>query len=70
MNFLIGGVGEATPEETSHLLQVEKESLQKLLIKEQQAADKAKAGENEIKSRVLKLEKDYDEETERTEDIM
>ena len=52
------------------ILQTEKESLHKKLIVEQIAADKAKAAENEIKSRVLRLEKDFDEEVERTADIM
>lgn len=67
---VIGGIGEPTPEEMSWILQTEKESLQKKLIDEQYMADRAKASENEIKSKVLKLEKDFVEETERTSDIM
>ena len=54
----------------SWILQTEKESLQKKLIDEQYMADKAKAAENEIKSVVLKTEKDFEEETERTSDII
>ena len=54
----------------SWILQTEKESLQKKLIDEQYMADRAKAAENEIKSKVIKLEKDFVEETERTSDIM
>ena len=67
---MIGGVGEPSPEEMSWILQTEKESLQKKLIEEQYRADGAKAEENEIKSKVLKLEKDFEEEVERTSDIM
>ena len=33
-------------------------------------ANKSKAAENEIKSKVLKLEKDFEDETENTSDIM
>lgn len=51
-------------------LQAEKESMQKMLVTEQYQADRAKAAENEIKAKVLKLEKDYEEEVERTSDIM
>ena len=40
------------------------------LISEQYLADKAKASENEIKSKVMKLEEDFTEENERTYDIM
>jgi hypothetical protein len=54
----------------SWILQTEKESMQKKMIAEQFSADKARAAENEIKSRVLKIEKDFDEEVERTADIM
>lgn len=70
-NFLLtGGLGDASPEDMCWILQTQKESLQKKLIEEQYAADRAKAAENEIKSRVLKYEKDFDEEVERTSDIM
>mmetsp|Transcript_30042 Transcript_30042/g.26619 ORF Transcript_30042/g.26619 Transcript_30042/m.26619 type:complete len:101 (+) Transcript_30042:7-309(+) len=65
-----GGIGEPSPEEMSWILQTEKESLQKKLIIEQYSADRAKASENEIKSQVLKLEKDFEEEVERTSDII
>ena len=68
--FFLGGIGEPSPEEMSWILQTEKESLQKKLIDEQYMADRSKAAENEIKSRVLKIEKDFDEETERTSDII
>jgi hypothetical protein len=33
-------------------------------------ADKARASENEIKHKVLKIEDDFNEETENTSDIM
>lgn len=41
-----------------------------MLIQEQYVADKSKAAENEIKAKVMKLEKDFEDEVERTSDIM
>ena len=73
-NFLTientGGIGDPSPEELSWILQTEKQSLQKKLVEEQYKANAAKGSENEIKSKVIKLEKDFEEEVERTSDIM
>ncbi|CAI2379492.1 unnamed protein product [Moneuplotes crassus] len=65
-----GGLGDPTPEELSWILQTEKESLQKKLIDEQHRANTEKAAENEVKSKVMKIEKDFEEEVERTADII
>ena len=61
---------QTTPVEDNFIMQAQIESLQKKLIHEQQEADHAKAAENELKSKVLKLEKDYEERVETTTDIV
>ena len=61
---------QTTAIEEGWIMQAKIESMQRNLINEQEEADIAKAGENELKAKLLKLEKDYEDEVEATTDIV
>jgi len=54
----------------NRLLQIQVQALQQKIVFEQERADKAKASENEIRQKMLELNKDVDDEKRRTNDIV